>query len=231
MTPRAEMTRTGMTLTEVIIASALAGIVVLGIARMDAARVGMEEDLRRQTGILTPEHGRIALATIHLAKHLERADRLDLDTGTGRYKLRIPRMTTASCTDGSIEPSCFDDAANYLWEQYVYTGSQLDFYSPADGCLAANRAQLVGGELTNFALTFADQAPMPPGGEPGFVGPAGSDNNLVNFALTWADSTGSSRSFAGNIAVRGAPYTDYDRGLQAPGVDVSPPPPSVAPCP
>ena len=67
----------GVTLIEILVASAVALVVALGIGTMDVGRLRMENEVRSRTGVTT-EQEKVALAALSLSKALERADRINL---------------------------------------------------------------------------------------------------------------------------------------------------------
>jgi len=199
----------GMTLTEVLVATALAMVVLFGILTADVARFRMGEDIRQRSSVTSAERGRAAFAIIHLTKHLERADRLDLGATTpGLYQFRWP----AGCTQATL-PGCLDVAANYDWDQYRLTGSQLEFNTNrgTGGCGAWTA---LSRQIAGFTVQYSDEAPAPPGGDP-----VNQDNNMVRFTIQWNDTASLSQDFTAQVAIRGGAYTNVDTGLSP----VSPP--------
>ena len=217
----------GVTLTEMLIAAALATIVVLSLTEFDVARFRMGEEIRRHSGTLTPEHGRAAFTVIHLAKRLERADRLDLqpDGPNQVLNIRTPNFTTPGCAGVLIPPaSCLDLAANYRWEQYNLSPTgELRVYTPP-GCASW---VVLASQITSLNFFYRDEtptppapAPTPPGGEPPV-----QDNNIMEFRIGWSDGAGISHDFVGQMTIRAGAYTNVMTGLQPPGgADISPPP-------
>lgn len=213
----------GMTLTEVLVATVLAMVVLFGIVMTDVARFRMGEDIRRRSSIMSPERGNAALAVIHLAKHLERADRLDLGaTVAGLYQFRSP----AGCTQATL-PGCLDAAANYDWDQYRLNGTRLEFNTDrgAGGCAGWTP---ISRQIAGFTVQHKNESTMgPPGPEPL---PGNEDNNMAEFTIQWSDpSTGQSQTFRGEVASRASAYTNAPNALAPTGPTVSPPPAGACP--
>lgn len=210
------LTRAGMTLLEVLIASFLGVLVIIGLTSLDITRSRMQEDIRRRSGLLTPEHGRVALAAIHLTKHLERADLLDLSNAA------LPRFRTpAGCTGGvPPAPACFDNPASYTWDMYRITAGDLQFASRVGGVCTA--WSTLASQVTGLAVQFQDAAPKPAGVEPAASAPA--DNNMALFRIDWSEPvTGRTHDFTGEVAIRAGAYANVDTGM-ASSAAVSPPP-------
>ena len=200
-------TKRGFTLMEIIIASMLAGVVILGIGSIDVTRVRMEEEIRRRSAWASPSQLEAALAALHITKHLEHADRLNL-VGPNSVQIRMPIDTN------------FDVATNYVWEQYRRNGSnELQFYSDTGaGCGNVRR---LARDITLLTFQYEDRAPSPPGNAPL---PLDQDNNVLSYALTWDDGT-RSQVFSGEITIRAGAYTDVSTGLSSPELgDINPPP-------
>lgn len=211
--------RSGFTMTELLIASAIGVMVVIGIVSLDTSRFRMQEDMRRRSGLLTPEHGRTALAAIHLTKHLERADLLDLSNPA------LPRFRAPTgCMGGAPPPpACFDNPASYTWDMYRITAGDLEFASSVGGVCTAWTTLVGSGQATAFTVQFQDASPItPPGGEPAVSNPA--DNNMVVFTIQWTDPvSGRTHDFTAQTAIRAGPYSDVNTGM-ANSAAVSPPP-------
>jgi len=200
-----------MTLLEVMIASALATVIAIGLGAMEVGRVRMTEEVRRQAGLENPERKNAALAAIHLANSLEMADRYLFDEPTGEYLIRMPL-----CTGEPPDPTCFDDADNYQWVQYRLNGDELRLYRfarPPAGCPASH---VLASEIG--AMTLESTPP---------------DNNIVHYAVTWqgvaivggkTEVTGD-HVFQGDVVTRFRSDVGVPFGLQDPSQpDVSPPP-------
>jgi len=110
----------GVTLLEVMIASAIAAVIAIGLTTIEGMRARTTEEIRRRASLIEPERKNAALAAVHIAKSIETADRFNLPPGPGVYQLRIP-----VCPTTPPVPACFDDANNYEWRQYRLTGGEL----------------------------------------------------------------------------------------------------------
>ena len=219
------MNSRGFTLTEVLVASLAAVIVMLGLVAVDLTRVRITEDLRARVGA-NPELERAALASVAITRQLELADRVNLDASTGLLQMRTP-----VCPTVPPNSACLNSGANYRWDQYRLNAAtqELELYAnTTSGCAGK---QVLAGQVASLAFQYLDEAGPPPGGEPF---PGGEDNNLVEFALVWSDGARTQR-FPGLVTLRAAAYTDLSAGaggpgdsgfgLAPPGVDDVPPPP------
>ena len=208
----------GYTLTELLIASAVGAIVMLGMVTMDAPNMRIYTMLRRQ---MSYQHSDAAMAMMHIAQNIKRADRIRLFGALG-MQLRIPQS-----------PTNLDLAANYRWVQYKYVGAtrQLIYYENIPPC---TQQTVIANQITaaDF-LTGLDIAPAPPGGDPAAYAP--SDLNQVDYTLTWDNGlTGANQlthRFDGYGTARAIPYQDMysnfpDSGRGLTPTNVSPPPPS-----
>lgn len=192
----------GVTLLEVMIASAIAAVIAIGLSMIEGLRARTTEEIRRQAGLMEPERKNAALAAVHLAKSLETADRFDGDAATGDVRqLRVPE-----CPAGPITPACLDDPNNYEWRQYRMTGTELRLYRLRTGAVCP-APQVLAREIT--ALTIRNA-------------PVGS--NIVDYVITW-DNGPRDQTFQGRVITRFRPDTGIPLGLQNPALgDVSPPP-------
>ena len=148
------MKKSGFALIEMLTATALALVVILAIGQVDVTRVRLSEEVRRR-GSLEP-----ALALAHMAKYLQQADRIQLNSATD-VQFRIPLGTT------------FDVPGNYQWYQYKLVGTTLRFCS---GAAVDAQFQLSGA--APLAIQYRDEAPAPPGGEPPV-----QDNNVLEVLI------------------------------------------------
>jgi len=199
----------GVTLLELMIASAIAAVIAFGLGTMEGSRARMTEEIRRQAGLLEPDHKNAALAATHLAKSLETADRFEriAEGANWRLNVRLPDCQTA-------DPTCFDNALKYQWVQY--------------------RLDTASGELRmyRFARTASLARPLPcPAGQvlarevTALAFPT-VGSNLVQYQVTWTSGT-RSHTFQGQVITRFKPdqvVAGTDTGLQGPGADISPPP-------
>jgi len=216
--------RRGVTLMEVVVASTLAVLVVIGIGQVDTARVGIEQQIRQRAATLfnLGSHEEAALVVLHFTKHLEAADRIYLintgqpgvrpfsgSPGAANVQLRIPQ-----CPTPPADPACFDTAANYRWDQYVLIGDELRFYeNTVAGC---STMRVLARQITSFTVSFPDTAPAPPAGEPFPPPPTPNpaDNNILAFTLTWNDGASPplTHEFRSTVAARGVAYSDVNAG-------------------
>ena len=210
----------GLTMTEIVVASALAMVVLIGIVSVDVARVRISEDVYNRSSTRQPNRAGAALAVIHIQKHLEGADRISINGGAGIFQFRVPEMTTAGCAGAAPPaPSCFDDVNNYRWYQYRRTaGNQLFFYESPPGC--GGGGKWLASEITALVFAYQDEAPAPPGGDPAL-----QDNNMLSYRVTWNNGT-DSQTFNGQVAVRAGAYTNLMSGLHQPGSPMVAPPPA-----
>ena len=243
--------RQGVTLTEVLIASALAVIVVIGIGALDVTRTRMEEKLRQDSGVLS-ERGQVALAALQMSRHLGRADRIRiLETGilgvnptSGGIDhgiIQIRYADVAGCPQ-PVAPSCLDNAATYHWDQYSLGSGSLVHYEDTlvngpPNCVGKVLAQQVG----SLTFRYQDVAQTPPGGAP--FAPDESDNNIVEYAVRWDNGLTTPDHqdlvFRGEVDPRAIAYSDVNAELTpaegdsgsgvAPATPAFDPP--AAPCP
>jgi len=247
--------RRGVTLVEVLLASAITFVIVMGIGSLDIMRFRIEQDLRQRSGLLSPEQREAAIAALFLSKQIERADRsviredgipgapMPSASGPGKLQLRTPELDTdagpcTGCSGSTPSPCCLDIAANYRWDEFRLNGDRLEYFRDVpSGCGAP---QVMARQITDFTLAYMDRAALaPPGGEP--FDPDTRDSNLLRFTILWDDGglpTPRTHEFLGEIALNGAGYTelgagcpnpsgpcDSGRGLALPGVNDVPPPP------
>jgi len=218
----------GLTITELLIASVLVVLVAFGIVAVDSGRTQMHMEVLERSGLIAGQ-AEVGLAAVGIAERLATADRLNLNAGTGVYQFRVPVMQ-GPCAGGAPAPGCFDNPANYRWDQYRLNAGELRLYTNTGGGCGTMRvaARNVGA----LSFTYQDQAAAPPGGD-GAV----QDNNLVGYAATWDNGrlppNNHTQVFQGWVASRAIPYSDVNTtatesgsGLSAGAV--SPPP---APCP
>jgi hypothetical protein len=227
----------GMTLIELLIASSLAVLVMVGIGNLDVARTRMAEVLKERSGIGTGQ-GQAALGSIQFARAVQGADRLNIlatgltgvaPTGTagqGKIQLRTIQTVcpTAACLDG----------ATYRWDEYRWrAGAFEQVVNTAVGC---GTVRALAQDMASVTFRYRDESLAPPGGEP-FPGP--DDNNILEFLLRWDNGRSGAeqrnREFRGRVASRLLPYSDVRSPVAAAGDSGSgltsggPPPP--APCP
>lgn len=245
--PRSAGCGAGFTITELLIASSLGVLVILWIAAIDSARSRMEADFIRR-GKTGSEQPATALALMDIAKSIQRADRINI-LGTGvpgippvgaagqaNVQLRIPVLVAdnagAGCTGctvvGAAPPACcFEIAANYRWDQYRVIGTELRRYTGGCGSMKVMARQV--GALT---FMFRHEAQDPPLSAPP-VNPAGADNNVLEFAITWDNGlpppNHHTREFRTEATSREIPYSNVNAagglsgsGLSTPGISDPP---------
>ena len=240
----------GMTLSEVMIASVVAFVVVIGIGAVDVTRFRIEEDIRQRAALVSPEHEEAARATILITKGFERADRINR-LGASSIQVRIPESDfdcpvapTADCTavctgcTGALPPSCcLEIAKNYRWDQYRLSGTNLEVYRDRAATAACPAAQVLARQISSLSFDYLHVAAAPPGGEALDLDGDGvkepEDNNLMTYALTLANG-GRTHTFRGSVTIRDGVYSDLNTspagrlgdsgsGLAAAGVDDVPP--------
>ncbi|MBI4004128.1 MAG: prepilin-type N-terminal cleavage/methylation domain-containing protein [Candidatus Omnitrophica bacterium] len=193
----------GVTLLEVMIASAIAAVIAIGLTTVEGMRARTTEEIRRQAGLMEPERKNAALAAVHIAKSIETADRFNLDPATGVYQMRIP-----VCPTTPPLPACFDSGDNYEWRQYRLTGGELRLYRklpwlPTNP--ACPTAQVLAREI---AVLTIDEDPPP-------------NANRVTYSVAW-DNGPRDQVFQGNVMTRFRPTEGSPWGLAT--TDISPPP-------
>ena len=244
----------GVTLMEILVASVLATVVVLGIGSFEGTRVRIGEDLRQRSAVEAPDRVKAALAVLHLMKRLENADRVVLrDTGgTGAIPPATPTTTDVlvrtpiMLSDGALpagtctgttppDPRCFDIAANYRWDEYrLNAGAQeLKFYTnvPPDQSPAPQLPCPVEGVLArkirSVSIRYGTNPDTTTGTQPTAVNLVpNQDSNVLNYAVEWYESATSSQVFYGGVTNRAQAYTNVSTGLSNPGgTDISRPRP------
>ena len=203
------LTQRGVTLTEVLVATTIAVIVVVGFTLTDLGRSRIEQDLRKRAG---PRIAQIkpTLALQHLAQRLEQADRLIIvNSGTpGGFGILRVRRAGVGCPE-PIQPTCYTTAAGFVWEEYRRNGTNLEFVEIPGGVCAA--PTVLSDNVTSLTFRFADESPCQPFG---VSGP--QDNNTLAYVLTWNDGT-QQQEFVGQMTSRliscsTLPSTSFDPG-------------------
>jgi hypothetical protein len=223
-----------VTLTEVIVASALAVVVAMGIMMTDVSRFQMEQEIRTMAGPTVSgqqdPHQAAATVVMHLTKHLMRADRFVLiNTGipgerpsgavnSADIQLRIPE-----CPASPPSPSCFDAATTYRWHQYRLVGDELRFYLDTHNTvLPCSNVKVLSRQISEFTIAYLDTAPPPPGEDPFPTPPSPNlaDNNIVAFRLKWDDggSPAQTHEFRGSAVFRSTPYSDVNADCAGSGI-------------
>jgi len=204
----------GVTLLEVMIASAIAVIIALGLVMVEGARARVHEAVRRPL-FLEPEHKNAALAALRMAKDLETTDRFEvIADGTNQLlNVRIP-----DCPTVPPNAACFTNWADFQWVQYKLTSNVLRMYrftraaARPLNCLTA-QVLVLASQITG--LTFPPTVPLL--------------NNSTQYQLTWTGAS-TSHIFQGQVVLRLKPDQSgpgADIGLDVGGV--SPPPGIVCP--
>lgn len=183
----------GFTLAEVLLASAMTAIVALGSYTVLGTAVRVQEDLQQRGGARSEENA-AALAMLHLAKHLETADRIKR-VAADSLQVRMPPGPEAD----------LDDTTLYRWDQYKHDALAKTLVYYRDGACGA--PSVLAREVAGFTVDYRDVAPAPPGGEVFSAGP--EDNNMLEYAVAWSDGT-RSHTFRSTVAIRAAAYTDLN---------------------
>lgn len=225
----------GMTLTEIIVTSALGLIVVLGATQLDVARTMMELNIHQQMAAAQPDRFGAALASLKIAESLTRADRAVLSDLDGDSVYDALQVRVSDC-DGS-DTACGAWEERHRWEQYnldtATTPWSLAYYASdhqPNSLLYCGKHRALAQNITGLEFSFEDEETAPPpGGEPDFspnppLG-GGEDNNMVRYAITWSDGV-RTQTFKGEAMTRAQGYTNVtDGGLSDPRFgDPSPPP-------
>lgn len=206
----------GMTLTEVLVAIALSGLVVVGLGLTDVGRFRMQEAVRRQATTLVSQT-QPALASRDIGRSLERADRIVIrdsgiagvnprgtPPGPGKIQMRYPTCPSPAT------PACLANAANYAWEEYRLNGTTLERLL-STGCATP---EVLAVNISGLTFRFKDEVdpapPAPPGGYPFF--PDTSQNNVVEYSFLWSQG-GRMYEFRGKVTSRSIPYAALNATL------------------
>lgn len=222
----------GITLTEVLIASAVAAVVTVGIVAVDVSRTRFQAELRRRSGVLTDVAQTGLAASIQFARSLEAADRVIIVTPNDPADVRLRTFApTADCGGGCLNPPsgapamcCYDTAGNYRWDEYKRTGNELRYYRDLATCTGLS---VLSREIGSFSVNFTDATPQaPPGGEPP-LNPVGLDTNTFQYTLLWDNGlAGAQRlthTFGGTVTSRAIPYSDVNATAIDSGTGLAPP--------
>ncbi len=255
-------TECGLTLVEVMLASTLAVLVVIGIGQVDVTRVRMDEEIRKRSGVTSPNRLQASIAALQIAQHLERTDRLVLcqdGTSTAPVGVAAPCTATANqfntdlffrtpiagtsaatnqgscttCQSSLPDACCFDIGANYRWDEFRLNQStgELKLYTNVNvDCSNVNK--LVPCEVASYVIQSRNDGTPASGAAPptgtNLIAP--NNNNVLRYSIEWADATGHSQVFPGEVTIRGAGYTNAPFGNQNPALgDVNPPPGTSCP--
>ncbi len=192
----------GLTLTELLVASSIALVIILALGQVDVTRVRMTQDLGQNA---VPQ-SEAAFAIAHMTRALAQADRIEL-VAADNIRFRIP--------NGGVGVN-YDLPGSYQWEQYRFNGpaGEIRYFNPAAGCALAAMFR----DLSGLAGQYQNESGAPPGGEPP-IAPAGADNNVLLVTVSWVDpKTGATKSYTSEVTIRGGAYTDLMTGLAPAGV-------------
>ncbi|MBI4597264.1 MAG: hypothetical protein HY737_02545 [Candidatus Omnitrophica bacterium] len=206
-----------ITLLELLVASAIAVVVLVGMAMIDAGRTRMHDALKDTYQLTQGEQANAGLATMTLTRAIERANRIRILNGTV-LQARHVECPPPPAPQG--DPACFNNAANYRWEEYRRTvGNALEFIERGAGAPCAP-VKVLANQITALTFNFRNES----GALPGAVG-----NNVVEYAFTWNDGAGNTHVFSGEAIARliSESNAQVPAGDTGPGIDVnnvSPPP-------
>jgi hypothetical protein len=220
--------RGGFTLIELMLATGLGVVVVLGLAQTDITRVLFYDEIRR----LSISSLEASWALSHIMMRLERADRIRIvNSGPPgpptRVQIRIPTMQVdcpalappacpevcVGCTGGGVvpQPCCFRLPGNYMWDQYSRVGAEVRYYGNirsaplAPDCTVDDRFR----DIASFTVGFRNEAPPALEVEP--LTPNPHDNNTLEVIIVSTATPGQppyrNRS---QVTVRPGLYTYFD---------------------
>ena len=229
------MTARGMTLTEVLVASTVAALVAIGITAVEVSRARNQAELRRRSGVLTDVAQTGLAASILFARNLENADRVIIRANADPADLWLRTVApTVNCGSGCINPPsgapvpcCYDQSANYRWDEYRRTGNELRYYRDVTNpVVLCTDLTVLSREIGSFSADFVDATQQaPPGGEPP-IGGAGADNNAVQYALIWDNGLSGAQqlthTFGGTVISRAIPYSNVNAGAGDSGSGLAP---------
>lgn len=211
----------GFTLTEVMLASTLAVVVMIGVGALEVVRSQLSQDIRQRVGVAEPQRVQAALgAPVRITRSLQQADRVILTSDTIQLRTYLPTTDCptipGSCTTPGRAPAlcCFDLQANYRWDEYHYDAASKTIQLYTDTRAGCGNVSRVAEQITQVTFSYVDTAPAPPGGEP-FAD--GRDNNVVGYQLEWANN-GRNQQFVGRVVLRSIPYSDLNAGCSWGGV-------------
>ena len=188
-----DQSRRGISLTEVITASAISLLVIILIGQVDLTRVYLSNQTRFNANGGTSA----ALLLGHMQQLLQQADRINLASPTN---IQFRRPSTAFGAN-------LDLASSYTWAQYQLVGTQVLFYDDTGGGCGVNQTF---DDITALTIVYDDVAIQPPGGDPPV-----QDNNALGIAVN--------TRFILNITIREGAYTNVPSGLAPLGVADPPP--------
>ena len=227
-----------MTVLEILMASAIAVVVIIGLGVIDVNRSRQQHEMSTRTRTLQDQTG-VSLAMSHIAQTIEQADRLNIIHATTGDTLQARRFMcpAPSCSSGCqaepLNPSCFDTGTNYQWVEYRrLSDGTLQFLTNQGGTCGTPLA--LSDRVTALVFQYATSSvgSPPPGGNP--FGTDTSQNNVVNYSLTWDNGT-SQHKFEAHAVSRAIAYSNVNTqgtagyGDSGSGVGPTGSPPSVCP--
>lgn len=223
-----------MTLMELMIASILGIVILIGMAQVDVTRIYLSQQINRSSG----SHSEAMMTLSHMVKTLQQADRAILDDTCTSAKsavtgvcLRV-RVPVVDLNSGT--PPNLDQASSYRWDEYRYVDTDNDakpdavryYMNIAAGC----STRMIFSGLTGFTMRFKDESIAPPGGpgrEP--FAPTGEDNNLLEVVATTSAKNPQNplarpidNTYTIEAALRATGYTNVPEGLAPPGINDPP---------
>ena len=224
----------GMTLMEIIVASAIAAVVLIAIGVMGTGGTRMHQDVHDRYDLLMGEQSNAGLAAAKIAKAIEGADRILIrvrgapaafPTTGSVLQLRFTNCNAAGNPNAG-NPACFGVLGNYWWEEYRWNNPALEFLDRGTtGTNNCANPMVLARDIINANFQFQVGDPLD-----------GIVHNTMTYTLTWNNGT-NSHTFSGEAESRAvSELRNVDGGGNVvgdsgPGVDVggvSPPPP---PCP
>lgn len=192
--------RRGMTLTEVLVGLIVTAIMVAGIAALEMTRSSLSDQARDDAGVKYPSRAEAHIATLHLSKRIETADRYVISGGGSTLQVR--HYDGDNCPSAIPTPACFDNASNYSWSQYTSAGDGSFTYYEDSGSGCSGQTLIQSETSVNFSGT----------------------EDLVTFTITWTNpATGDIMEFPGQVKLLQRSQ-NAGLGLQAPELSVSNPP-------
>jgi len=196
----------GITLFELLIASALGLVVILAIGQVDVTRIFLTKEMSGSLGV----QAEASLAVAYLARSLQQADRVNL-ISPSNVQLRY-----VVCPTTPPDSACFDNAANYRWAQYRHDSAtkEIRYVDPASSCTVASRFR----DVDSLSIRYRDEAPPPPGGDPPV-----QDNNILELVVSTTDpQSGNPLTYTSEAVIRAGAYTNLMTGLAPAGVSDPP---------
>jgi len=205
------MNRDGVTLAELLIASAVGLVAILTIGQVDMTRVHLMNQVLRPATL-----SEAALGMHHMVTNLMQADRVVVLT-PDNVQLRIPQDATD-----------LDNPASYRWNQYKLVDGPdpdalpdtINFYEDTGGAGGCGVDAAFGGgaSASNVVMAMAlnvvyadEDSPPPPGGDPPM-----NDNNTVRITVTqsWTPPSGppTTESNSGSVTLRAGAYSNLEAG-------------------